>query len=76
MADGLTTSSRAFYEQTRSKMVVSLFLGSMACFAMAYCSSTGGQSNSASFIVKLYSDSIKTDDYQESSQQALVGGYG
>jgi hypothetical protein len=76
MADGLTTSSRAFYEQTRSKMVVSLFLGSMACFALAYCSSTGGQSNSASFTVNRYSDLKLTDDYQESSQQALVSGYG
>jgi hypothetical protein len=75
-ADSLTGTSRAFYEQTRMKMVASLFLGSMACLGLAYCSSYGGISNSAGYNVKRYSDTIKDDDLLEQSEQALAGGYG
>ena len=70
-ADTLTASARAFYEQTRFKMAASIFLGSMSCMALAYCSTYGGESNSASFLVKL-----ANDDKIEDAQQALVGGYG
>jgi hypothetical protein len=75
-ADSLTGTSRAFYEQTRMKMVASLFLGSMACFGLAYCSSYGGISDSAGYNVQRYSDKIKNDDLLEQSEQALAGGYG
>lgn len=73
-ADALSASSRAFYEQTRFKMAASIFLGSMACMALAYCSTYGGESNSANFMVKKYND--LSDDKLEQAQTALAGGYG
>jgi hypothetical protein len=76
MADALSPPARAFYEQTKYKMMVSLFLGSMACLALAYCSGFGGESNSAQYLRKYIHDMGLNDDYRESSEQALVGGYG
>lgn len=70
-ADSLSATARAFYEQTRFKMVASIFLASMAMMALAYCSTYGGQSNSAASLRKAVDD-----DKMEDSQQALVGGYG
>ena len=73
-ADSLTTSARVFYEQTRFKMVVSIFLGSMAMMSLAYVSSYGGESNSANFLKNKY-DNLD-DDHLERAQEALAGGYG
>ena len=73
-ADSLTGSSRAFYEQTRFKMAASIFLGSMACMTLAYCSSYGGESNSAAYLEKVYKD--YHDDNLKQAQIALTGGYG
>jgi hypothetical protein len=73
-ADALSSSSRAFYEQTRFKMAASIFLASMSMMALAYCSSYGGESNSSNNLKKVY-DNL-TDDHREASEIALAGGYG
>lgn len=73
-ADALSSTSRAFYEQTRFKMAASIFLGSMACMALAYCSTYGGESNSAHYMTNVYKSN--TDDSREKSEESLAGGYG
>ncbi len=74
-ADALSTSSRAFYEQTRFKMAASIFLASMAMMSLAYCSTYGGESNSANYMEKAY-DKSDTDDNKRQAQIALTGGFG
>ena len=74
-ADALSTSSRAFYEQTRFKMVASIFLASMAMMSLAYCSTYGGESNSANYMEKAY-DKTDNDDNRRQAQIALTGGFG
>ena len=69
-ADTLTTNSRNFYEHTRSKMAVSLFLGSMAMVALGFCSAYGGQADNANYARK-----NSSGDAQDAAQ-SLVGGYG
>ena len=73
-ADALTPTSRAFYEQTRFKMAASIFLASLSMCALGYCSSFGGESNSANYLVDVYKSDV--DDSREKSYEALAGGYG
>lgn len=74
-ADALSTSSRAFYEQTRFKMAASIFLASMGMMSLAYVSTYGGESNSANFMAKVYKRDYN-DDSREQSEIAKAGGYG
>jgi len=74
-ADALSTSSRAFYEQTRFKMAASIFLASMSMMCLAYVSTYGGESNSANFMAKVYNRDYN-DDSREQSEVAKAGGYG
>ena len=73
-ADSLSSSTRAFYEQTRWKMAASIFLASMGMMCLAYVSTYGGESNSANFTSKTFRH--RTDDSLEQAQIALAGGYG
>ena len=73
-ADTLTATSRAFYEQTKVKVAVSIFLSAMAMMSLAYVSTYGGESNSAAFLRKTV-DNL-ADDYRYEAQNALAGGYG
>mmetsp|Transcript_58637 Transcript_58637/g.103095 ORF Transcript_58637/g.103095 Transcript_58637/m.103095 type:complete len:143 (-) Transcript_58637:259-687(-) len=73
-ADALSTSSRAFYEQTRFKMAASIFLASMSMMSLAYVSTYGGESNAANFQSKRFNSN--TDDENFNAQIALSGGYG
>ena len=55
-ADTLTNSSRVFYERTRTKIVMSIVIGAVACYLLGYCAVAGGTSsyhvsvNSLSYI--------------------------
>ncbi len=69
-ADTLTTTSRNFYEHTKSKMAVSLFLASMAMMALGFSAAFGGQADNANWIRKNSSGDA------EKAAQSLVGGYG
>ena len=69
-ADTLTTTSRNFYEHTKSKMSVSLFLASMAMMALGFSAAFGGQADNANWIRKNSSGDA------EKAAQSLVGGYG
>lgn len=69
-ADTLTTTSRNFYEHTKSKMGVSLFLASMAMMALGFSAAFGGQADNANWIRK-----NSTGD-AEKAAQSLVGGFG
>lgn len=71
MADTLSPKSRKFYERTRTKMAVSIFLGSMAMLCLAYCSAYGGQSDNANYYKK-----HSNNDTDEAAFQSLVGGFG
>lgn len=73
-ADSLSTTARAFYEQTRWKMAASIFLASMSMMCLAYVSTYGGESNSANFLLKTV-DNLP-DDNIEQSYTALAGGFG
>jgi hypothetical protein len=55
-------------------MAASIFLASMSMMSLAYCSSYGGESNSANNMQKVY-DNLD-DDHRESAEVALSGGYG
>ena len=72
--DNLSQFSRAFYEQTRGKMAVSMFLSSMALMCLAYVSIYGGMSDSANNVKNVYVG--YHDDSMEKSQQALAAGFG
>jgi hypothetical protein len=73
-ADALSQSSRQFYERTRFKMAASIFLAAMGMMSLAYVSSYGGESNSATHMMDVYDNAADDSIYQ--SQLALSGGYG
>ena len=75
-ADALSTTGRAFYEQTRWKMAASIFCASMGMMCLAYVSTYGGESNAANFMKDSAMSKIANDDNYKQSQVALAGGYG
>lgn len=75
-ADALSTTGRAFYEQTRYKMMASIFCASMGMMCLAYVSTYGGESNSANFMKDSAMAKLGNDDNYKQAQVALAGGYG
>ena len=71
-ADTLTATSRAFYERSKAKVVISIFAAAGGMMLLGFCSSTGGQSSAAN----TRADPSNITDDEESAQLALAGGYG
>jgi hypothetical protein len=70
MADENNSGERGFYEQTRFKVVASIFIASIGLAALAFCSAYAGQSDAARIAADNSSGTSK--DYNES----LSSGYG
>jgi hypothetical protein len=71
-ADNMNASDRAFYEQSRFKVVISIFLSAVGLASLAYCSVFAGESHSAS----LNAQQMPNDSKAEDSYTALSSGYG
>jgi hypothetical protein len=68
-ADMLSVPSRNFYENIRLKVAFSMSVFAGSLLLMGLCTSAGGQSSAANYVV----DSNSTDD---GGAYALAGGYG
>lgn len=70
--DNMNHSDRSFYEQTRFKVVGSIFLAAIGLVSLACCSVFAGESNSAA----LTANQDGNDKKMEESYNSLSSGYG
>jgi Na+/proline symporter len=71
-ADTLTTSSRSFYERSKSKAATSFFLASAAMVFLGFCATTGGQAAAYDNL----QNAPSLPNYLDNAYTSFKGGYG
>lgn len=70
--EDMDASDRFFYEQSRFKVVVSIFLAGLGLISLAFCSAYAGQSDSA----RLTAEQVSSNNKVEQAYSSLASGYG
>eukprot|EP01041_Mallomonas_annulata_P001508 gene1508-2905_t len=73
-ADGLTPNSRTFYENAKTKVMVSVLLAAYAVVLLGFCAQAGGESAAAQTNYK--APNGNNYDKHNYSQTASISGYG